>query len=81
VRDPRHKDIVLIIYESIEARRFPHCATAYIGPSQSAEEAVARVTSKVPANKSGQAASALVTFMSRMLAEPSSVDALVPAAK
>ncbi len=81
VRDRRHKDIVLIIYELIEARRFPDWAMAYIGPSQSAEEAVARVTSKVPANKSGQAARALVTFMSRMLAEPSSVDALVPAAE
>ena len=47
-RDPRHKDIVLILYESIEVRRFPDWTMAWIGPSQSAEEAVARVTSKLP---------------------------------
>jgi hypothetical protein len=81
VRDPRHKDIVLILYESIEVRRFPDWAMAYIGPSQSAAEAVARVTSKVPACKTGQAARALVTFMSQMLAERSPVEALVPAAE
>ena len=80
-RDPRHKDIVLTLYESIEVRRFPEWAMAYIGPSQSAEEAVARVTSKVPACKTGQAARMLVTFMSRMLAEPSPAEALVPAAE
>jgi hypothetical protein len=81
VRDPRHKDLVLILYQLIEVRQFPDWAMAYIGPSQSAEEAVARVTSKVPACKSGQAARALVTLMSQKLAEPSSVDALVPAAE
>jgi hypothetical protein len=80
-RDPRHKDIMLILYESIEVRRFPDWAMAYIGPSQTAEEAVARVTSKVPACKSGQAARALVTHMSQMLTEPSRSEALVPAAE
>jgi hypothetical protein len=80
-RDPRHKDIVLILYESIEVRRFPDWAMAYIGPSQSAEEAVARVTSKVPACKTGQAARGLVTLMSQMLAQPSPAEALVPAAE
>jgi len=80
-RDPRHKDIVLILYESIEVRRFPDWAMACIGPSQSAEEAVARVTSKLPACKTGQAARALVTLMSQMLAEPSPAEALVPAAE
>ena len=60
-RDPRHKDIVLILYELIEVRRFPDWTMAWIGPSQSAEEAVARVTSKLPACKTGQAARALVT--------------------
>ena len=54
---------------------------AWIGPSQSAEEAVARVTSKLPACKTGQAARALVTLMSQMLAEPSPAEALVPAAE
>jgi FAD-dependent sensor of blue light len=81
VRDPRHKDIVLILYESIEVRRFPDWAMAYIGPSQSATDAVACVTSKVPACKSGQAARALVTFMRQMLAERSPAEGLVPAAE
>ena len=71
---------MLILYESIEVRRFPDWAMACIGPSQSAEEAEARVTSKLPACKTGQAARALVTLMSQMLAEPSP-DALVPAAE
>jgi hypothetical protein len=79
--DKRHKDIVLTLYESIEARRFPDWAMAYIGPSQSAEQAVARVTSRVPTCKSGQAARALVTLMSRMLAEPSRAETMVPAAE
>jgi hypothetical protein len=80
-RDPRHRDIVLTLYESIEARRFPDWGMAYIGPSQTAEQAVARVTSKVPACKTGQAARALVTLMSQMLADRSPADALVPAAE
>lgn len=78
-RDKRHKDIVLTLYESIEVRRFPDWAMAHIGPSQAAEQAVARVTSKVPACQTGQAARGLVGFMSRMLAERSAPDALVPA--
>jgi FAD-dependent sensor of blue light len=80
-RDKRHKDIVLTLYESIEVRRFPDWAMAYIGPSHSAEQAMARVTSRVPACKTGQAARALVTFMSQMLVEQSRTDALVPAAE
>jgi len=54
---------------------------AWIERSQSAEEAVARVTSKLPGCKTGQAARALVTLMSQMLAEPSPAEALVPAAE
>ncbi len=80
-RDLRHKDIVLILYESIEARKFPDSGMAYIGPSQSADAAVAWVTRSVPASKSGQAARELVAFMGRMLTEPGSVDALPPAAE
>ena len=79
--DKRHKDIVLTLYASIEARRFPDWAMAYIGPSQSAEQAVARVTSKVPACKTGQAARALVTLMSQMLAEQSRPETMAPAAE
>lgn len=80
-RDKRHKDIVLTLYESIEARRFPSWAMAYIGPSQAAEQAVARVTSKIPGCKSGQAARGLVTLMSQMLTEPTPAGALLPAAE
>jgi hypothetical protein len=78
-RDPRHKDIVLTLYESIEARRFTNWAMAYIGPSHAAKQAVARVTSKIPGCKSGQAARGLVTLMSQMLIESKS--ALLPAAE
>jgi hypothetical protein len=80
-RDKRHKDIVLTLYESIEVRRFPDWAMAYIDPSHPAEQAVARVTSRVPGCKTGQAARALVAFMSQMLAEQNRADALVPAAE
>jgi hypothetical protein len=72
---------VLILYESIEARKFPNWAMAYIGPSQSAEEAVARVTSKIPASKSGEAARGLITFMNRMQTQQSPADALLPDGK
>jgi hypothetical protein len=81
VRDPRHKDIVLTLYELIEARRFPSWAMAYIGPSQAAEQAVARVTSKIPGCKSGQAARGLVTLMSQMLTESKPARAFLPAAE
>ena len=79
VRDPRQKDIVLTLYEWIEARRFGMADGSYRA-SQVAEEAV-RVTSKVPACQTGQAARGLVSFMSRMLAEPKAPDALVRVAE
>jgi hypothetical protein len=76
------KDIVLILYESIEARKSPDWSVvAYIGPSQSAEEAVARVTSKIRASKRGEAARGLVTFMNRMQTQQSPADALLPDGK
>ncbi len=71
VRDPRHRDIALILSDSIEARKFPEWAMAYIGPSQSADEAVAHVTNMIPASQSGEAARGLATFMSQMLARQS----------
>jgi len=66
--DNRHKDIVLLLTEPIAARQFPEWSMAYIGPSQSAAEAVARVTQNLPADDGGSAARGLVTFMSQMLA-------------
>ena len=67
-RDPRHQDIVLLLTEPIAARQFPEWSMAYIGPSQSAEEAVARVTQNLPADDGSSVARGLVTFMSQMLA-------------
>jgi hypothetical protein len=68
-RDPRHRDIVLLLTEPIEARQFPDWSMAYINPSQSAEEAVARVTQNLPGTSKGEAARDLVTLMSHMLAK------------
>jgi len=42
--DRRHHDIVLLLREPISERQFPQWAMAHIGPSQPAEEAVARLT-------------------------------------
>jgi hypothetical protein len=67
-RDPRHHDIVLLLTEPIVARQFPDWSMAYIGPSQSAEEAVARVTQNLPGTDMGEAARDLVKSMSQMLA-------------
>jgi hypothetical protein len=67
-RDPRHQDIVLLLTEPIATRQFPEWSMAYIGPSQSAEEAVARVTQDLPGTDKGEAAQGIVTFVSRMLA-------------
>jgi Sensors of blue-light using FAD len=65
--DRRHHDIVLLLREPISERQFPQWAMAHIGPSQPAEEAVARLTQNVPGTGSGDAARGLVSFMSRML--------------
>jgi hypothetical protein len=69
-RDPRHVGIVPVLMQPIEARQFPEWSMAYIGPSQSAEVAVARVTSGLPGSEAGEAAGDLVKFMSLMLADP-----------
>lgn len=71
-RDPRHAGIVPILMEAIEARQFPDWSMAYIGPSQSGAEAVARVTRELADSKSGRAARELVTFMSQVLADQTS---------
>ncbi len=66
-RDKRHKDLVLILTEPIAARQFPDCSMAFIGPSQSADEAVARLTQNVRETERGAEARALLGAMSRML--------------
>ncbi len=66
-RDRRHVDIVLLLKEAVAERQFPHWSMAFIGPSQPAEEAVARVTASLPGTEAGTLARGLVSFMSHML--------------
>jgi FAD-dependent sensor of blue light len=68
-RDPRHRDVVLLLTERVSERQFPDWAMAYIGPSQTAEAAVARVTGSLPPTDDGEAARDLVAFMSAMIDE------------
>ena len=68
--DPRHKDLVPIVTGSIDARQFPEWSMAYIGPSQSAEEAAQRDAGNLPASNPGEVARGLVSYMSRTLADP-----------
>lgn len=65
--DRRHHDIVLLLKEPVPERQFPQWAMAHIGPSQSAEEAVARASQTLPGTESGAMTRGLVTYMSRML--------------
>jgi Sensors of blue-light using FAD len=66
-RDRRHVDIVLLLKEAVAERQFPQWSMAFIGPSQAAEEAVARVTAGLPGTEAGALARGLVSFMSHML--------------
>jgi hypothetical protein len=59
---------VLLLTEPIAARQFSDFSMAYIGPSQSAEAAVARVTKTLPGTDKGEAARYLLRVMSRVLA-------------
>lgn len=66
--DRRHRDIVLLLKEPISERDFPQWSMAFIGPSQSADEAVARVTTNLPGTPSAASARGLVSYMSEMAA-------------
>jgi hypothetical protein len=66
-QDRRHVDIVLLLKEAVAERQFPQWSMAFIGPSQPAEEAVARVTASLPGTEAGALARGLVSFMSHML--------------
>ena len=66
-RDPRHTDVVPFLTDTIAHRQFPQWSMAYIGPSQPADEAVARVTRGLSSSNADQVARGLVTFMSQML--------------
>lgn len=65
--DRRHHDIVLFLKEPISERQFPQWAMAHIGPSRSAEEAVARLTQNVPGTHSGALTRGPVAYNSQML--------------
>ena len=65
--DPRHQNVAVVMEEAIETRQFPHWSMAYIGTSQPAAEAVARVSDGVARSKAGDAARGLLTFMSEIL--------------
>ena len=45
---------MLLLTEPIAARQFSDFSMAYIGPSQSAEEAVARVTKTLPGTNNSE---------------------------
>jgi hypothetical protein len=55
--------------EPIKVRQFPEWSMAYIGPSQSADEAVARATRQLSSSDVDQVARGLMTFMSQLLTD------------
>ena len=79
-RDPRHTELMQLLSDTIPRRQFKAWSMAYIGPSQSAEEAVGRVTRDLSRSNADQVARGLVSFMSRMIeAEtPARTSAAVP---
>jgi hypothetical protein len=66
-RDPRHQNVVMLPTEAIAARQSPQWSMAYIGPSQSAADAVERVTRDVQRSQAGEAARAFVGSMCDLL--------------
>ncbi len=52
--DTRHKDLLLLLTEELEARQFPQWSMAYIGPSQPAQEALALAAEGVGEIEPGQ---------------------------
>ncbi len=66
-RDQRHTGVTQLLADAIAARQFEEWSMAFIGPSQSAEEAVARVTPGLASSNAGVVARGLVTFMSRTI--------------
>jgi hypothetical protein len=66
-RDPRHKDVEVIVSDGIESRQFPTWSMAHIRSSQEAEQAIGRVVQTVPESNHGQVARALVAYMSPTL--------------
>ena len=67
-QDTRHKDLLLLLTEPLAVRQFPEWSMAYIGPSQSAKEAVALAAAGVARTKDGDRARRLLGFMSQAVA-------------
>jgi len=65
--DPRHKDLILLLTEPLEARQFPQWSMAYIGPSQSAKEALELAAEGVGESRQGNRVRRLLALMSDTL--------------
>jgi hypothetical protein len=65
--DPRHKDLILLLTEKLEARQFPQWSMAYIGPSQSAKEALELAAEGVAETSRGNRVRRLLALMSETL--------------
>jgi Sensors of blue-light using FAD len=66
-QDPRHKDLVLLLTESLPARQFPQWSMAYIGPSQPATDAVVLAAAGVDRSGEGNRVRRLLALMSETL--------------
>jgi hypothetical protein len=65
--DPRHKDLILLLTEPLEARQFPQWSMAHIGPSQSAKEALELAAEGVGESSQGNRVRCLLALMSETL--------------
>jgi ATP/maltotriose-dependent transcriptional regulator MalT len=65
--DTRHKDLLLLLTEELEARQFPQWSMAYIGPSQPAQEALALAAEGVGDSSQGTRVRRLLALMSETL--------------
>ncbi len=66
-RDPRHQNVVMLLTEPSRPDNFHNGPWPYIGPSQSAADAVERVTRDVQRSQAGEAARAFVGSMCELL--------------
>lgn len=65
--DVRHKDLLLLQTEPLAVRQFPQWSMAYIGPSQSATEAVKLAATGVDRSTQGDRVRRLLALMSGSL--------------
>jgi hypothetical protein len=65
--DPRHKDLILLLTEPLEARQCPQWSMAYISPSQSAKEALDLAAEGVDESSQGTRVRRLLALMSETL--------------